>query len=1119
MARVSCPTDEELASLLEGRASPAQRLALGQHTASCEGCQRLLGELAKTADDPLSDLLVGRCTSEYVLSSPLGSGGMGVVYRASDLQLGRTVAVKLLNPPAAEQVEARFLREALITARLQHPSIVPVYQGGRWPTGEPFYAMRIVGGRSFKEVVADARSLDERLALLPHLIAVAEAIAYAHSEGVIHRDLKPDNILIGPFGETVVVDWGLAKDTRAPAADDVRAGTVLGTPAYMPPEQASGLPVDERADVYALGALAYFMIAGAPPYAGEDSAEIVRQVIAGPPRPLSSYDRRTPEDLLAITDKAMARDHVGRYRDAGELARDLKRLQAGQLVAASRYTTLALTRRWMRRHRGPLLTAAALLLVLVAILAVGVRRIVTEKRKAQARGDRLILANARAAVLHDPTSALAWLEAYPSGAADWRDARSIALEAQTLGVARHVFARDQSFASGDYSPDGSSFVAAGPNRAIMIRRLGDGRPTAVLNDAGDAFQIRYVGSDRVAYVNLGDSALRLWRIGDSTSTVLRGHSGLIRALAVSFDGKGLATASDDGTVRLWDLTTKSSRELIRHRGRVTAVRFARDGRRVFSAGYDGAMQVVAVETGKTGALLDAHVPLTALATSADDRVLASSTTEGSIYWRDLATGTSASYRAHEATAVNDVDVSRDGRFIASAGENKTVVLYDLDARRSLTLVGHTQPVDSVSFSSGQSVLASAARDGTIVLWRLDGTVRQVLRGHAFTTVARFSQDGTSIASMSADKTTRIWSIAAERSQVLQGGSDHIEKVVFAPDGSSLATLTRDGTIRVWTGDRSRSLSEHGFEAYTLIYSGDGRWLVSGGLDGTVRAWELDSGTAYRLAEHCGSISSLASGRNGARVAAASADGAVRVFDLRTRRVQRLEGHHGAVGKIAFSPDAGLLATADSDGTIQLWSAGGEPLRVLAGHRGPVLNLEFAPDGLTLASTGSDRTVRIWQIRDGSSRRLEAPPFMLIPLHFSPDGKWLAAAGQGDFVRVWQMPLGTTWDLAGHTDQVLRLAFSPDATLLATASFDHTVRLWSLETKLPVAILSHNSCVMDCAFDPSGARLATVTTDHSLELWSRPFDRGVPTSAGALRAWLGEQTTAVIDAREQPSTPQ
>jgi serine/threonine protein kinase len=277
-------------------------------------------------------------------------------------------------------LEARFLREALITARLQHPSIVPVYQAGRWPTGEPFYAMKLLSGDSFKGVVEQRRSLEQRLGLLPHMIAVAEAIAYAHSEGFIHRDLKPSNVLIGRFGETLVVDWGLAKELKVSShptdtsleelprrdGDQTLQGTVLGTPAYMPPEQAQAAIVDERADVYALGALIYFMLAGVPPYSGDSAAEIVSQVLAGPPPPLARRQPDAPSDLQAIVQKAMARQPDQRYRHAGELAEDLKRFQTGQLVGAHQYSSLSLIKRWLGRNRALVLTAGLLLAALAA---------------------------------------------------------------------------------------------------------------------------------------------------------------------------------------------------------------------------------------------------------------------------------------------------------------------------------------------------------------------------------------------------------------------------------------------------------------------------------------------------------------------------------------------------------------------------------------------------------------------------------------------------------------------------------------------------------------------------------------------------------------------------------
>src|SRR5262245_9940603 len=201
--------------------------------------------------------------ARYTIVGEFARGGYGKLLRAHDGRLNREVALKELFQHTQE-AEERFVREALVTARLQHPSIVPIHEVGRWPTGELFYAMKLVSGRGLDELIGEAQTLPQRLALLPHVLAVAEAVAYAHSERIIHRDLKPANILVGAFGETVVIDWGLAKDLSedAPGSDApparaeakesgesapyklTGAGAILGTPAYMSPEQAMSFPVD-----------------------------------------------------------------------------------------------------------------------------------------------------------------------------------------------------------------------------------------------------------------------------------------------------------------------------------------------------------------------------------------------------------------------------------------------------------------------------------------------------------------------------------------------------------------------------------------------------------------------------------------------------------------------------------------------------------------------------------------------------------------------------------------------------------------------------------------------------------------------------------------------------------
>jgi tetratricopeptide (TPR) repeat protein len=343
--------------------------------------------------------LVTVSPEHYVQGQEIARGGMGRIRVARDRRLGRTVAVKEILVQTGDAAR-RFEREARITARLQHPSIVNVHEAGVWPSGEPFYAMKLVSGRSLDDVVAAAGTFEERLALLPSVLAVADAMAYAHGERVIHRDLKPRNVLVGGFGETVVIDWGLAKDLADPSgsaeasggsfrarsdAAETAVGDVMGTPAYMPPEQAEGRRVDARADVYALGAILDHVLSGTPPYSGASGAEVLDAVKRGPPRPLVERQPGVPPDLLAIVARAMSRDPADRYPTARELAEDLRRYQTGQLVAAHHYSLSQLLRRWLRRHRAVLSVAGVAVIVMLVLGAFAVRRILRAEELAEAR--------------------------------------------------------------------------------------------------------------------------------------------------------------------------------------------------------------------------------------------------------------------------------------------------------------------------------------------------------------------------------------------------------------------------------------------------------------------------------------------------------------------------------------------------------------------------------------------------------------------------------------------------------------------------------------------------------------------------------------------------------------
>jgi tetratricopeptide (TPR) repeat protein len=332
----------------------------------------------------------------YALDDEIARGGMGRILAAFDRRLGRAVAVKELLGIGVD-AEARFRREALITARLQHPAIVPVYEAGQWPSGEPFFAMKLVAGRPLDQVVAACQALDDRLALLPSMIAVCDAIAYAHSQRIVHRDLKPSNVLVGDFGETVVIDWGLAKDldrddappsSPAPrsAADAALtiAGAVMGTPAYMPPEQARGESVDQRADVFSLGAMLYHLLAGAPPYDARTGDDVIAAAITGKVAPLGPRAPRAPADLIAIVERAMAHEPTDRYPTARELAEELRRFQTGQLVGAHRYTAWERLVRLVRRHRAAVTIGAIAVIGFAIGGALAVHRIVAERDRAEA---------------------------------------------------------------------------------------------------------------------------------------------------------------------------------------------------------------------------------------------------------------------------------------------------------------------------------------------------------------------------------------------------------------------------------------------------------------------------------------------------------------------------------------------------------------------------------------------------------------------------------------------------------------------------------------------------------------------------------------------------------------
>jgi len=379
----------------------------------------------------------------------IARGGMGRVVEAFDRELGRTVALKqsLADNP---EIRARFDREIAITARLEHPSIVPLYDAGVSPTGEPFYVMRRVSGAPLDTLIRRANSLDERLLLLPNMLAVADAIAHAHHRDVIHRDLKPSNVIVGELGETMVIDWGLAKlvgeadatvGSRSGGTLETNLGMVIGTPGFMAPEQVRGEPTDARSDVYALGATMFHVLAARPPYVGNED-RLHEQTLAGAVPPLPDG---VPADLVTIVHTAMALDPAKRYLDAGGFGEDLRRFLGGQLVASHRYRVHQRMLRWIKKHRTLVIGLAIATSLAVAVAIVSLQRVFTARAQTEQalhaerdRTDDLVVAEATAYLESDPTRALAMLANLRRDSPRWATLGPFVAEARARGVVSSI---------------------------------------------------------------------------------------------------------------------------------------------------------------------------------------------------------------------------------------------------------------------------------------------------------------------------------------------------------------------------------------------------------------------------------------------------------------------------------------------------------------------------------------------------------------------------------------------------------------------------------------------------------------------------------------------------------
>ena len=1086
--------------------------------------------LAPGSGDGASGLrLVAR--ESYVVEGEYGRGGLGRVLLARDPCLDRPVALKeiLRDDPGTV---ARFVREARITARLQHPNIVPVYEAGRWPSGEPFYAMRLIEGRSLGAVVKAMGSLEERLSLVPSLVAVASAVAYAHSLRIIHRDLKPENVLVGAFGETVVIDWGLAKDLAAgddavafgadgpflvtPSGGLTVVGSRVGTPAYMAPEQARGEPVDERADVFALGALMYHVLTGEAPFQGRSAEDVLALAAAAAPVDIEAAQPGVPRDLATIVRKAMARAPAARYPTARELADDLRRFQTGQLVSARRYSRWSLVGRWLRRHRVAVAVAAASVALLAAITTVSLERIVRERDRAEARTGELILAQARGSLDRDPTSAIAWLKSYPAVAPGWSAARILADDARHAGVARHVFVlSSDSPMELAFEADSRHLVAHTEGR-LLRWDVTTGAAAGVAPVEGLPLGALVPGSGALVSA-ARDGGLDLVRVSGGAARRLDALAGGVRALAVSADGRWIAAAGGSALV-VDEVSGDARRRLTTPPSAVLALALAPDGARLAASTEDRSPWIWDVATGESRRL-DGHLgksgPILFLP---DGARLAGPGDEGAILVWSLISGEARALRGDPHGLVA-LAASPDGAHLASANALNELRLWDVESGAARVLGAHQGRVLGLRFSPDGKLLASTSQDETLRLVQLDTGETAVLRGHgSVDEPLAFSPDGELLATGGGGE-IRVWPVRPPRGRTLRGHEGRVTHAVFSPDGRQLATCSEHG-VMLWdvaTGQLARS-GTHEAEVYGLSFSPDGALLASASYDGTVRLWDTHGAGVRVLRGHQGRVRDVVFSPDGRALATAGRDGTVRVWDVARGDGRVLGRVEGQIARVAYSPDGRRLVTAGQDRAVRFWDVATGEQRVIGSHDGDPFHVFFVRGGAEVISASDDQA-RVWDVATGRGRDLPRVLDFNGRIDASPDGR-LAALASGDRIVLVDLVTAQQRVLLGHDRPVQRCRFSHDGRRLVSVSLDGTVRVWDVASGAARIVHRHEGVVFDAMFSPDDRLVASAGLDKTA--WIGPADAGkedaLPADPAAVRAALTTWTTAAVGPDNRVGTP-